>query len=86
MSEWKDEYQDRNDRAWERVEVIVEAIVAETPKAWLIKYSGGIEDWFPKSVCGMEIVRKKKILRVPKWLMDKKEEEREGDEGAWWND
>lgn len=56
---------------WREVRFLVDKVLRETPKAYLVDM-GGMEMWFPKSVAklrkdkhGMEIV-------MPQWLAEKK--------------
>ena len=48
----------------------VEAVTAETDKAWLVTIEGS-EYWLPKSQC--ELDSKRKTVSIPKWLARQKE-------------
>lgn len=53
----------------EEIEICIDEVRAETPKAWLIvytRYRSTWESWFPKSQCTIEGDR----LFVPEWLFD----------------
>lgn len=60
----EDEFED--DRAEEPQLRVIEGIVAETPKAWLVTISGA-QHWMPKSKC--KIVQ---CIEAPTWLVDEK--------------
>lgn len=47
------------------------AIIRETEKAWLLLI-GDNEQWFPKS----QVFVKGKMLLIPNWILQKREEER----------
>ena len=44
-------------------------IVAETDKAWLVEFDGGLQEWLPKSQCDYD---GDGVFFVPTWLARKK--------------
>ena len=50
--------------------LVVRKLVAETPKAYLIKLKSGVEHWFPKSQCDFN--KDRMCIEVPQWLLESK--------------
>ena len=76
IADWASEQFYDDDRQCTFQEVIFTSVLAETFKAWLIRFPMdkkliSQECWLPKSQCTIDM--KNKIIEVPEWLINEKD-------------
>lgn len=64
---WQDEEERENE------EVAFTKLVAQTDRAWLLRFDSGKKEWFPMSRCTIETdERPGGMLCAPAWILDEK--------------
>jgi hypothetical protein len=62
---------ERRKREWREVGFLVDKVLRETPRAYLLSL-GGLELWFPRAVVKLQSGKHGMEVVMPAWLAEKK--------------